>query len=77
MERWKEARKNQVATGLDTLVEAASQFEDPLSIQEKEELICPECGVFFKLVGYKVDKMEIVAWVLTHSGQEGNEKLNE
>ena len=57
--------------------EAAIQFEDPLSIQEKEERICPKCGVSFKLVGYKVDKMEIASWILAHSGQRGDETLNE
>ena len=45
LERWKEASKRKTTRGLDTLVEAALQFEDPLSIQEKEELICHECGV--------------------------------
>ena len=39
--------------------EAAIQFEDPFSSQEKEEIICLEYGVLFKLKGYIVDKMEI------------------
>ena len=59
------------------MVEAAIQFENPLSSQEKKELICPECGVLFKLARYKVDKMEISAWRLEHLGQAGNETLNE
>ena len=57
--------------------EAAIQFEDPLSIQDKEEFICLECGVLFKLEGYKVDKIEIETWRLAHSGQGINDTLNE
>ena len=66
LERWKEGSKMPATRGLDTLVEAAIHFEDPLSRQEKEELIFPKCGVLFKLAGYKVDKMEIAAWILAH-----------
>ena len=40
-------------------------------------MLCPECGVLFKLAGYKVDKVEIAAWRLEHSGQERNETPNE
>ena len=77
MERWKEARKKKVAWGLDTLVEFAIQFENPPYTQEKEVLICTECRVLFKLVGYKVDKLEIAYWRLEHLGQGGDETLNE
>ena len=59
------------------MAEASIQFEDPLSIQEKEELICSKCGVLFKLAGYKVDKMEIASYRLAHSSQGRNETLNE
>ena len=76
-ERWKEASKNQAARGLDTLAEASIQFEDPPFIQEKEELICPKCGVLFNLEGYKVDKMKIASCRLANSGQGGNETLND
>ena len=45
LERWKEASKKKATQGIDNLVEAASQFENPLSNHEKEEIICHECGV--------------------------------
>ena len=77
MERWKEASKKQARRSLDILAEASIYFENPPSIQEKKELICSECGVLFKLAGYKVDKMEIAAWILAHLGQGRNETLNE
>ena len=57
--------------------ETSSQFENQLLIQEKEELLCLECIFLLRLHGYKVDKMEIEAWRLAHSGQEINETLNE
>ena len=77
LERWKEASKKKAARGLNTLDEVVIQFEDPLSSQEKEELIFFECGFLFKLPEYKVDKMEIASWILAHSSQGGKQTLNE
>ena len=68
--------KKQAAQRLNTLEEAANQFENPLSILEKEELLCLECGDLFKLSGYKVEKMEIAAWKLAHSSRGRNETPN-
>ena len=59
------------------MVEADSQFENPLSSQEKEELLCPGCGVLFRLVGYKFYIMEITTCRFSHSRKEINETLNE
>ena len=59
------------------MAEVVNQFETPLSSQEKEEMLCPESGVLFKLAGYKVDKAKIAAWRLAHSSQGRNETPNE
>ena len=77
LEIWKEEIKKQPIRRLNTLVQASIQFEDPLFTEEKDELICRESGVLFKLAGYKVDKMEISSWILAHSGHGGNETLHE
>ena len=76
LEKWKEVSKNKATKILETLVEAANRFENPLSILEKEELLCPKCGDLFKLSGYKVEKVEIKAWKLAHSGQRRDETQN-
>ena len=55
------------------MAEGASQFETPLSIQEKDKLLCPKCGVLFELSGYKVEKVEITAWKQVHSGERRDE----
>ena len=61
LEKWKEVTKKQATWGLETLVGASSQFEILLSIQEKEELLCPKCGVIFQLSAYKIEKVEIAS----------------
>ena len=76
LEKWKEESKNKATKILETLVEAANWFENPLSILEKEELLCHECGDLFKLSGYKVEKVEIKAWKLAHSGQKRDDTQN-
>ena len=76
LEKWKEVSKNKATKILETLVEAANRFENPLSILEKEELLCPECGNLFKLSRDKVEKMEIASWKLAHSGQGRDDKPN-
>ena len=58
------------------MAEVADQLGNPHSILENEELLCPECGDLFKLSGYKVEKVEIKAWKLAHSGQRRDETQN-
>ena len=61
---------------MEMLAEVVDQFENPPSISKNEELLCPECGDLFKLSGYKVEKMEIAASKLAHSGRGRDETPN-
>ena len=76
MQRLKEACKNNTVHILNTLVEAADQLENPPSVLkdgEHDELLFPECGDLFKLVGYRGTMVDLTKWKLEQAskGREG------
>ena len=63
LEKWKESSKNKATQNLETLAEAAKQFENPLSMPKKEELLCPGCGDLFKLSRYLECLVMSTVWI--------------
>ena len=49
------------------MADVVDQLENPPSfsnIGEHDELLCPKCGDLFKISGYKVTMVEVLAWKL-------------
>ena len=61
---------------LNTLADVVEQLENSSSfskIGEHDELLCPKCGDLFKISGYKVTMVEVLAWKLAQSRQGRSE----
>ena len=77
MHRLKEAYKKKTVQSLNTLAEAADQLENPPSVLkdgEHDELLSPECGDLFKLVGYRVAMVDLTTWKLIKA-RHGREEI--
>ena len=65
MQGFEEALKKQTMRSLNTLADVVDQLENRPSfskIGEHDELLCPKCEDLFKISGYKVTMVEVLAW---------------
>ena len=58
------------------MADVVDQLENPPSfsnIGEHDELLCSKCEDLFKILGYKVTMVEVLAWKLGQSRQGRSE----